>query len=242
MSPSSFDRNPPQRSFTSDVFGSQDLGPSPAGTWSSQPSTQPATSSDFRFSHSAITSATSFGSGLSSGNRKRPSDSTNPRPLKIPRTVSDVLPRAAPPGINRGPDFSLEETNVLRPPPIENDIIPPTEDPALDPALDNPIPLLATPVDATPPAFSFLSKISAAHKYHIIAHDTTVQAEMDKRLLGLGVQYEILRGITVERWKWENVTPEKLDQLVGSNADAAHKVEAVIGEKGARPSIRNQEM
>lgn len=78
------------------------------------------------------------------------------------------------------------------------------------------------------PSFDFLFKLSESKGFSVIAHNTIVQAEMDKRELALGVQYEIARGVTKGTWTWDLVTPEKLDELKGSNANAAPKVADVI--------------
>ena len=61
-----------------------------------------------------------------------------------------------------------------------------------------------------------------------IAHSQRIQRLMDYRRLPWGVQFEIARGISQGLWTWDDVTPEKLDQLKGSSADAAVKVESVI--------------
>ncbi|KAH0837829.1 RNA dependent RNA polymerase-domain-containing protein [Lanmaoa asiatica] len=62
----------------------------------------------------------------------------------------------------------------------------------------------------------------------IIAHDASVQALLDENHLAWGTIYEIARGVTKGNWKWSSVTKEKVQQLRGTNARAAHQVAAVI--------------
>lgn len=61
-----------------------------------------------------------------------------------------------------------------------------------------------------------------------IAHNKNIQRLMDHRRISWGVQWAIARGITQGLWGWEDVTPEKLDMLKGSCAEAAMNVEDVI--------------
>lgn len=62
----------------------------------------------------------------------------------------------------------------------------------------------------------------------IIAHSVEVQKQMDARHISWGVQYEIARGVSCGGWKWSDVTPDKLDKLRGTAAEAAPKVRQTI--------------
>lgn len=61
-----------------------------------------------------------------------------------------------------------------------------------------------------------------------IAYDASVQPHLDGCDLAWGTIYEIARGVTNGLWAWPSVTREKLEQLRGTNAQAAHQVAAVI--------------
>lgn len=64
-----------------------------------------------------------------------------------------------------------------------------------------------------------------------------VQAWLDELRIPWGVQYEIARGVSSARWKWNAVTKEKLKKLRGLNAESAFKVAAVIlGTPEPRPT------
>ncbi|TFK56389.1 hypothetical protein OE88DRAFT_1619977 [Heliocybe sulcata] len=60
----------------------------------------------------------------------------------------------------------------------------------------------------------------------VIAHSSKHQKELEQ--LAWGVQYEVARGVTCGHWTWDDLTPEKLLQLRGRNAEAAHKVIPVM--------------
>jgi RNA-dependent RNA polymerase len=64
----------------------------------------------------------------------------------------------------------------------------------------------------------------------LVAHSRTHQRLFDDehRDIAWGTQYEIARGITEKRWKWEDVTLERINQLKGSSAEAAPKVRAIM--------------
>lgn len=64
--------------------------------------------------------------------------------------------------------------------------------------------------------------------YKIIAHDSKVQEEMDRQHLPWGVQYEIARGVSDRRWKWEDVTRNKISTLRTDTNVRAAQVPAVI--------------
>ncbi|KAG9313859.1 RNA dependent RNA polymerase-domain-containing protein [Chiua virens] len=60
------------------------------------------------------------------------------------------------------------------------------------------------------------------------AHDKLAQSLLDANSLAWGTIYEIARGVTKGQWTWSEVTREKIDQLRGTNAQAANKVAAII--------------
>jgi hypothetical protein len=61
-----------------------------------------------------------------------------------------------------------------------------------------------------------------------IAHNDDVQKLMDAMGISWGVQYELARGVTLELWSWEEVLPERLSRLVGSNGASAYRVAHVM--------------
>lgn len=67
-----------------------------------------------------------------------------------------------------------------------------------------------------------------------IAHDPDAQALMDKYDLAWGTQYEIARGISDRSWTWNEVTPDVIQSLRGSNEDSASRVDKVLGRSKAR--------
>lgn len=62
----------------------------------------------------------------------------------------------------------------------------------------------------------------------VIAHNPLVQKLMDETNISWGVQYEIARGVSDGSWKWEDVTPDILRRLQGSNAEAAPQVNEIL--------------
>ncbi|KAI0082129.1 hypothetical protein K474DRAFT_1655468 [Panus rudis PR-1116 ss-1] len=82
-----------------------------------------------------------------------------------------------------------------------------------------------------PPPFEYAGDV------HSIAHNPQIQTLMDNANLAWGTQYEIARGVSDGRWKWEDVTVDKINRLKGTNVEAAFKVEAVI--KGREPKGLN---
>lgn len=62
---------------------------------------------------------------------------------------------------------------------------------------------------------------------------------MDELGISWGVQYELARGETRGWWKWSDVTPEKLEELRGTNASSAGKVFGVMkGESAVQKDRR----
>ncbi|KAF8555107.1 hypothetical protein OG21DRAFT_1411391 [Imleria badia] len=74
----------------------------------------------------------------------------------------------------------------------------------------------------------------------IIAHDAEVQRLLDELDLAWGTTFEIARGITKGQWTWSAVTREKLEQLRGPNARAAHQVTAVMQGREAPRSAAGE--
>ncbi|GJE89654.1 RNA dependent RNA polymerase-domain-containing protein [Phanerochaete sordida] len=66
---------------------------------------------------------------------------------------------------------------------------------------------------------------------YIIAHNDKVQVWFDELRIPWGVQYEIARGIGLDRWSWTTITREKLKKLRGLNKDSAPKVAAILLDK-----------
>ena len=181
--------------------------------------------------------------------------SPSPRPSFAPTQYNDE-PRTStrqpptPPALNSGPSRP-----TLLVPKISPTITPrgPPQKAASLPTISNndiraPVKLLSIPAalgseeekrvlnPAFPADLDFLKKMELSDAHHIIAHDKRVQGEMDLRRNSWGVQYEIARGVSKGDFTWSDVTPEKLDLLTGSNAEAAPKVYDVI--LGRQPSTR----
>ncbi len=53
---------------------------------------------------------------------------------------------------------------------------------------------------------------------------------MEQLKISWGVQYELARGVLAEKWTWDGVNDNVLKQLLGSNAQAASRVHAVMSE------------
>ncbi|KAF9225222.1 hypothetical protein BS17DRAFT_794858 [Gyrodon lividus] len=71
-----------------------------------------------------------------------------------------------------------------------------------------------------------------------IAHCERASNLFDACNLAWGTIYEIARGVTKGQWNWSSVTREKLDRLLGTNAEAAHKVSAVMqGREAPRSPV-----
>jgi RNA-dependent RNA polymerase len=79
--------------------------------------------------------------------------------------------------------------------------------------------------------------------FYIVAHDHDIQELMDAKHIPWGAQWNIARGVSTGQWKWEDVTPSKLDLLRGSNVEAAWKVSSVIlGQTIPRVSLGDLEI
>lgn len=78
----------------------------------------------------------------------------------------------------------------------------------------------------------------------VIAHDDAVQREMDRRKISWGVQFEIARGITQNKWTWQQVTTTKLDKLKGCSAVSAPLVANVMLDETSdnRPTISSNSL
>ncbi|KAI0327690.1 hypothetical protein GY45DRAFT_1256557 [Cubamyces sp. BRFM 1775] len=63
---------------------------------------------------------------------------------------------------------------------------------------------------------------------YIVAHSREVQRVMDEKQIAWGVQYEIARGVSCGWWTWQDVTPERLEHLRGSNREAVLKIPSVF--------------
>ncbi|KAG6330163.1 hypothetical protein ID866_8927 [Astraeus odoratus] len=61
-----------------------------------------------------------------------------------------------------------------------------------------------------------------------VAHCPRVQELLNKKELAWGTVFELARGVTNGSWDWSMVTEERLSQLQGTNAEAAHRVAAVM--------------
>ena len=91
------------------------------------------------------------------------------------------------------------------------------------------------PGDAPPPPElpPFLrGKIDLPHR--TICHSQHAQQLMERLKIPWGVQFELARGVLAERWTWEHVTESVLQQLKGSNAQAAPKINAVMSGTAPR--------
>lgn len=86
--------------------------------------------------------------------------------------------------------------------------------------INSPVPLEAAAAFAR-------SEYGVALEVATIAYCAETQKVMDEKQIAWGVQYELARGVTQNKWDWSTVR-EKLDQLVGNNAQVARKVRRVM--------------
>ena len=69
---------------------------------------------------------------------------------------------------------------------------------------------------------------------HIIAHSKGAQELFDRIPLSWGVQYELARGMSLNRWSWAQVMQADLQSLKGPNNNAAARVsQAVLKQASA---------
>jgi RNA-dependent RNA polymerase len=80
-------------------------------------------------------------------------------------------------------------------------------------------------------AFSLLYVFRGKHGLHLepytICHVADVQAELDRLKIARGVQWELARGFKSGSWTLDGIKA-KLGRLVGSNAEVAPKVHAIM--------------
>ncbi|KAH7911585.1 RNA dependent RNA polymerase-domain-containing protein [Hygrophoropsis aurantiaca] len=65
----------------------------------------------------------------------------------------------------------------------------------------------------------------------IICHSTEIQSHIDAKKIAWGTVYELARGVSKGLWSWNDVTPARLDQLKGTNAETARKVPSIIASR-----------
>jgi hypothetical protein len=80
----------------------------------------------------------------------------------------------------------------------------------------------------SPPKLPPLLSGKIALPRRIICHSKPVQERMEQLKISWGVQYELARGVLAEKWTWGDITDRVLEQLRGSNAQAASRVGAVV--------------
>ncbi|KAK7695210.1 hypothetical protein QCA50_002400 [Cerrena zonata] len=87
------------------------------------------------------------------------------------------------------------------------------------------------------------TETSSTLEYKVIAHDKDVQKEMDRHQLPWGVQYEIARGVSDRRWKWADVTWDKIRMLRSDSNVTASRVPAVmLGKTPVATLVDEQKM
>jgi hypothetical protein len=174
---------------------------------------------------------------------------------KVQRTDLPPIPRpnfgtgALPKRQEKGPKESVYQRGPAKfHSPDEHDMFSPASEhftPKPLPPLERPNPMSPTQLKPSlktlPPLIDHV--ISSPSNFVYIAHDDWVQKLIERRQLAWGVQWEIARGITDSLWKWEDVAPEKLDKLKGTNTQAASKVGKIIqGEQisTVTPNVENE--
>ncbi|KAA1474046.1 hypothetical protein DENSPDRAFT_882496, partial [Dentipellis sp. KUC8613] len=70
----------------------------------------------------------------------------------------------------------------------------------------------------------------------IVAHSKGVQVVMDAKGIVWPVHYELARGVTLGRWTWGDISPQKLESLKGPAAGAAPRVHAVMTGRSEVPA------
>jgi hypothetical protein len=219
--------------FSSSHFLSVFMDPIVLTEPESAPPTRPSSLYGDIFSpntRSAVTSATSFSgsgrqgqgslssSGEGSGTRKHPRDSDG--------SVIEVRPLNPLTKPNPPVDASSPKAKVRKASPEDRPTKPVPQ--------TNPLVFSLTP-DAPPSVSSFFRQELGTDLCPIlISHDEKAQQRMDELGLAWGVQYELARGVTLEKWTWGTVLrilDEKPMELKGRNAQAAFKVRAVMMDR-----------
>lgn len=90
------------------------------------------------------------------------------------------------------------------------------------------------PVDAPPPELPPILKGKIVLPHRTICHSQPAQKLMEDFKIPWGVQYELARGVLADRWTWDKVTAPVLEELRGSNAQAAPKVNEVMSGSAPR--------
>jgi RNA-dependent RNA polymerase len=60
---------------------------------------------------------------------------------------------------------------------------------------------------------------------------------MERLKIPWGVQYELARGVLAEKWSWDDVTVRRLEQLCGSNANAAQVNRVMSGATSGTSAV-----
>ena len=82
--------------------------------------------------------------------------------------------------------------------------------------------------DAPPPKLPPTLNGNFVLPHRTICHSQHVQQRMEHFKIPWGVQYELARGVLADRWTWDNVKDRVLEELRGSNSQAAPRVNAVM--------------
>ncbi|KAM6498847.1 RNA dependent RNA polymerase domain containing protein [Amanita muscaria] len=126
----------------------------------------------------------------------------------------------------------LERTVSYPSPPLDSPAKPsgvlytPAKTPSL-PTRSESMPLIGTQ-SKIPTKSIYNMELATGLGVTIVAHDPDTQQLMDAAKLSWGVQYELARGVNKGVWSWSDVTPERLRQLKGTNAESAYKVANVM--------------
>ncbi|TFY59667.1 hypothetical protein EVG20_g7698 [Dentipellis fragilis] len=80
---------------------------------------------------------------------------------------------------------------------------------------------------------------STTESPYIIAHNVHAQACMDARGLAWGVQWELARLVSSERYKWSDLSPEALDRLKGTCKEVAPFIEDLLRSPRPQESSGN---
>ncbi|KAI0005558.1 RNA dependent RNA polymerase-domain-containing protein [Russula compacta] len=100
------------------------------------------------------------------------------------------------------------------------------------PGAQSTFPPHSPPAHVSPPqeGLPFLSGKFALPR-HTICHSADAQQCMERLKISWGVQYELARGVLAKNWTWNDVTTDVLERLRGSHADAAPRVQSVMGKR-----------
>ncbi|KAJ7696817.1 RNA dependent RNA polymerase-domain-containing protein [Mycena rosella] len=196
------------------------------------PRPRPLQASSTQTSFASTTSANSLFTNLS-----RTSSASSLESFTEPRI--SPLKRGAPEDQNMSPSKTRKLTPAQQTSPQSGSPRPRSTNMAITPSLIDPETAL-DPGSTFSLAALFGGKYASQLEVHIIAHCSEVQRRFDSVGVHLGVQWELARGVSTEKWTWKDVEAKynsKFDIFRGSNSMLAEQVPAIMR---GRPRAQSQ--